>query len=60
MAWAVAAGHAIDDRFETVAGRDMTREERLAGNRRRAITPAELVKLFQSHVFTESGDDSAW
>ncbi|MDD2795389.1 MAG: hypothetical protein PHE40_05995 [Acidocella sp.] len=26
MMWAVAAGHAVDDRFETVAGRDMTTE----------------------------------
>lgn len=44
MIWAVAAGHATDDRFETVAGRAMTKQERLAGNRRRAINPMELEK----------------
>jgi integrase len=51
MVWAVAAGHAVDDRFEAVMARDPTRAERLAGEKRRAFTPAELTKLFQSRLF---------
>ena len=58
MSWAVAAGHVVDDRFETVTARDMTREERMAGDRRRAFTPAELSELFKSELFTNPDDHS--
>jgi len=57
MLWAGAAGHAVDDRLETVTGRDMTKEELLAGHRRRALTSAELALLFQSPFFTEPTTD---
>lgn len=58
MSWAVAAGHVADDRFETLTARDITREERMAGDRRRAFTPAELSRLFKGQLFTNPGDHS--
>jgi integrase len=58
MAWAVAAGHVVDDRFETVAGRDMNKEEQLAGDRRRAFTAEELKRLFESQLLIKPCDDS--
>jgi integrase len=58
MAWAVASGHVADDRFEAVTCRDMTKEERLAGNPRRAFTPAELSKLFGSPLFMTANGHS--
>lgn len=64
LAWAVAAGHAVDDRFETVMARAQTREERIAGEKRRAFTPPELTKLFNSHLFTnpkgQEDEAAAW
>jgi hypothetical protein len=41
-----------------VTARDMTREERMAGDRRRAFTPAELSRLFKSQLFTNPDDHS--
>ena len=56
MGWAVMAGYAIDDRFETVPARDMTAEERLADDPRRAFTEIEIEKLFKSRLFTTPRD----
>ncbi len=58
MLWAVAAGHAIDDNFCAVTGRDMTKEEQFAGDRRRALTPAELERLFKSPFLTKPANDA--
>jgi integrase len=52
LAWAVAAGHVADDRFDAVMARDPTRAERRTSDRRRAFTPAELTTLFDSRLFT--------
>jgi integrase len=65
MAWAVEAGHVADDRFGDVRGRDKTREERMAGDSRRAFSAAELTQLFSSPLFTQPavGDEeraAAW
>jgi integrase len=64
MGWAVAAGHANDDRFGDVKGRDKTREERLSGEKRRAFTAAELERLFGSPLFhkpkNEDEQTEAW
>jgi integrase len=58
MAWAVEAGHGEDDRFGDVKGRDKTREERLAGNSRRAFTAVELERLFDSSLFRKPKDEA--
>nr|WP_284257513.1 hypothetical protein [Acidocella aquatica] len=58
MGWAVSAGMVVDDRFETVQARDMTAEERMAEDPRRAFTAAEMSKLFESSLFTNPGDQS--
>jgi integrase len=51
MTWAVAAGLADDDRFETVQARSATAAERLSEPPRRAFTDAELDRLFHSRLF---------
>ncbi len=51
MGWAIASGLAVDDRFDAVTARSMTRAEKLDGNPRRAFTPAELDRLFTSPLF---------
>jgi hypothetical protein len=45
--WAVAAGYVVDDRFETVTARDMTKEERLAGDRRRSVRQKYIGRFNQ-------------
>lgn len=51
ISWAVAAGLAADDRFDAVAVRSLTGEERLSGPPRRAFTNDELDRLFRSPLF---------
>ncbi len=65
LSWAVAAGHATDDRFGDVKGRDKTREELMAGDTRRAFTAAEQNLLFHSPLFRawtgeEDTEAAAW
>jgi hypothetical protein len=58
MVWAIEAGHVEDDRFRDVKGRDKTREERLAGDNRRAFTVVELERLFDSPLFRKPKDEA--
>ncbi len=65
LAWAVASGHAADDRFGEVKGREKTREELMAGESRRAFTAAEQGLLFRSPLFRawsgeEDSEAAAW
>ena len=65
LAWAVASGHAADDRFGEVKGREKTREELMAGDARRAFTAAEQELLFRSPLFRarpgdEDSEATAW
>ncbi len=60
LAWAVASGHAADDRFGEVKGREKTREELMAGESRRAFTAAEQGLLFRSPLFRDwSGEEDS-
>ncbi len=51
MGWAVASGLAVDDRFDAVTARSMTRAEKFDNNPRRAFTNNELDRLFASPLF---------
>ena len=59
MGWAVASGLALDDRFDAVTARSMTRAEKLDGSPRRAFTPAELDRLFASPLFLKKFPNQA-
>ncbi|MDE1144997.1 MAG: hypothetical protein PW843_00025 [Azospirillaceae bacterium] len=52
FAWTVSAGYLTANPAEGVQPRAETRDERMSRDKRRAFTPAELTKLFDSPLFT--------